>query len=137
MYIYNDELNAYGNDYSNDSDNPEIFSNSDGFYQSYNEIPYKYEPYKKDNYLLSPTLDDIVNVFSTLTKTEEKCIEPTFIEEEQQERTIIQINEKNEIVYEKTENQKNEIFENNNNNNNEKNINNENDINNKDNSNIY
>ena len=59
MYSYNDEFNVFGNDYSNDSDNSEIFSNYEGFYQSYNEIPYKYEPYKMDNYLLSPTLDDI------------------------------------------------------------------------------
>ena len=136
MYIYNDELNVFDNDYSNDSDNPEIFSNSEGFYQSYNEIPYKYEQYKMDNYLLSPTLDDIANVFSTKTKTEEKYNEPTIVEEEQQKRTIIQaINNKNELIDEKSENQKNEIVENNNNN--EKNINNENDINIKDNSNIY
>jgi len=137
MDSFNSEFNVFDNGYSNDSDNPEIFSVTECFYQSYNEIPFKYEPYEKENYLLNPTLDDIVNAFSTLQKAEEKYNEPTIVENEHYERTIIQtITDKNELIEEKTENPKNENVENNNNNN-EKNINNEIDINNKDNNNKY
>mgnify|MGYP007101873671 CR=1 FL=1 len=136
MDSFNSEFNAFDNGYSNDSDNPEIFSVTESFYQSYNEIPFKYEPYEKENYLLNPTLDDIVNAFTSPSKTEEKNKEPTIVEKEHYERTIIQtITDKNEPIDEKTENPKIENDENNNNN--EKNINNDSVINNKDNNNKY